>query len=121
MNKIWVTFSSSTSLGASGLKRAYFWLEEPVYTFYKRWKDSEIDGLSTYGWSIPGKPNGKCYSVGDFFGYDSQISVYIWQKLCDFFESENLIDWDSKAEGKTPDLFLLEIDISLSFRTAGEN
>lgn len=110
---IWVTFHSSTSLKIAGLRKVYIWFSEPHWVLYKRHLEDDIEGLTPYGWMVINSTHNesKCVSCGKVFGYDSNISKLIWDNLCSFFGSSNLEDWDSSQEGKTPDKFLLKLNL----------
>jgi hypothetical protein len=110
---IWVTFHSSTSLQIAGLRKVYIWFSEPNWVEYKRNLEDDMQGLTPYGWMVisTGHNETKSVSCGKVFGYESNISRLIWDNLCSFFGSSNLEDWDSTVEGKTPDKFLLKLNL----------
>ena len=125
--KVWITFFSAGSLHAGGLERCEVWFSKPTYMFIKTerdWEDEDLpfgqqngqrEGVQRWGWhTIDPRGESRSVSFGKTFGYECELAIYVWTKLCEFFGSEELREWSTieKEQNKTSDKFCLEIDLS---------
>lgn len=121
--KIWITFDSVLQLQIGGLERCKIWFQKPRYTYMYR--DVEYDslpfgggtqreGLTNIGWTYS-QTNGletRGVSLGKILNYEGDICDIVWDKLCEFFKSDDLRQWDlqEKKLNLSPSEFLLELD-----------
>ena len=128
IKKIWIVRNSATSIQFGGLERLFIHLNKPCF-FKKRFLprgespfDDDDDKCGIYinaGWK---SDDGKIWtkspiSVGNWLGYDNNISNYIWEKLQQHFGCPYIELWDIvEANGiaKQED-FILELDIKIKF------
>src|SRR5690606_5887841 len=106
--KIWITFNSVTSLQSGGLERCRVWWQKPISCFIDRefeysslpFGGDQKQGLEAIGWRYAqtnGKETGNV-SLGKIFEYKGEVCNFVWDKLCEFFKSEDLRRWDVQAE-----------------------
>ncbi|MEK6829071.1 MAG: hypothetical protein AABY15_03010 [Nanoarchaeota archaeon] len=125
--KIWITFPSAGSLHGGGLERCQVWFTKPAYMFIKTerdWEDQDLpfgndngqrEGVQRWGWHvINSRGEHGSVSFGKTFGYESKLALHVWNKLCEFFGSEELREWTiiEREQNKTTDKFCLEVDLS---------
>lgn len=127
--KIWIIRNTAFAIQCGGLERLFVHFTKPKYVFTKPLTPTERDtpfgdileseGIyRNYGWI---EPNQKTWvspiSVGNWIGYDNDISEYIWEKLKEHFHHEPVENWDIiEKEGRSKiEDFCLELDISISF------
>jgi hypothetical protein len=122
--KIWITFNTVFSLQCGGLERCKIWFQKPMYVFVDKefYYDSlpfgggnQKQGLTSLGWRHSGTQGKEAnsLSLGKIFNYEGDICELVWEKLCEFFESDDLRQWDvqeKKLKLNTKD-FLLELDV----------
>jgi len=126
---VWIVRNSAFSIQCGGLERLFVYFTKPVYVFTKpmtsKQRDSpfgdilENEGLyDKYGWIEPNEKTWvKRVSVGNWIGYENEISEYIWEKLKEHFHYEPFENWHIlEKEGKSNiEDFLLELQVSVSF------
>ena len=125
---VWVVRNSAFSIQCGGLERLFVYFTKPIYVFAKpmtsKERDSpfgyiyESEGLYLkYGWI---ESNRKMWvqpvSVGNWIGYENEISKYIWEKLSEHFHNEPFEDWHIvEKEGRSNiEDFILELQLSVS-------
>lgn len=127
--KIWVTFNTVFSLQSGGLERCSIWWQKPRYVYMDRNFDydslpfgggNQRQGLTKVGWRYF-ETNGKetrNVSLGKIFDYEGDICDLVWDKLCEFFDSDDLRQWDIQQEKLKldPKDFLLEIDVEFKLK-----
>jgi hypothetical protein len=126
--KIWITRNSAFSIQCGGLERLFIHFSKPTY-FYEKLttKDRDIpfgyieesEGLfKKIGW-IETQPKMfmPSISVGNFIGYDNEMSEFIWNKLKEHFLNEEFDKWHILEEENKCKIenFLLEMTISIDF------
>ena len=92
--KIWITRNSASEIMFGGLERLFVWFRKPRFVMeYIQEKDRDnIFGYITEQERPLYKSNGwestssECWitnsvSFGKLFGYESEISLYVWEKL----------------------------------------
>jgi len=128
--KIWITFNTVWSLQSGGLERCRVWWQKPQYVFIDREFDydslpfgspgaaDQTQGLTRLGWRCS-QTNGNetgSVSLGKIFDYKGDICELVWDKLCEFFQSTDLRQWDKQEEElqlNSKD-FLLELDVDFT-------
>lgn len=130
--KIWVTRYGASGIMFRGLEQltVHFkkpkWLIEPLtetdrdIPFGTRYDESR-GFYKVYGWT-PEHNAIPSLSVGKWIGYceddnpEKELSIFIWDKLCEHFLNEPFDNWCLlEREGRCKiENFLLEIEISLS-------
>ncbi len=125
---IWVVRNSAFSIQCGGLERLFIHFTKPTYVFSKpmtsKQRDtpfgdiSEKEGLyDKYGWIEQYEKTWvKRVSVGNFIGYENEVSEYIWKKLKEHFHNEPFENWHIvEKEGRSNiEDFLLELKVSVS-------
>jgi len=125
--KIWVCFNSVHSLQSGGLERCMVWFQRPYFIYLDRLHEydslpfgggNQMQGLTKFGWRhtmTNGKETG-CVSLGKIFDYEGDICELVWDKLCKFYQSDDLREWDLKAKELNLDAkdFLLELDVDFT-------
>jgi|TARA_R110000851_G_scaffold47424_1_gene115064 hypothetical protein len=124
--KIWITFDTVGSLQSGGLERCRVWWQKPYYQFIDRQFEydslpfgaDQTQGLCSIGWRYyltQGFETGSV-SLGKIFKYEGDICNLVWEKLCEFFQSDDLRQWDIKADELKldPKDFLLELDVNFA-------
>ena len=128
--KIWISFDSVSALQIGGLERCSVWWQRPYYVFLDRSFEydslpfgggNQKQGLCNIGWRYTmteGKET-RHVSLGKIFDYEGDICDLVWDKLCEFFQSEDLRLWDKQAEKLKiePKDFLLELDVVFNLKT----
>lgn len=126
--KIWIVRNSAFSIQCGGLERLFVYFTKPVYVFSKpmtsKQRDTpfgdilESEGMyDKYGWIEPNKKTWvERVSVGNWIGYENDISEYIWEKLKEHFHYEPFENWHIlEKDGKSNiEDFLLELQVSVS-------
>jgi hypothetical protein len=126
--RIWIIRNSAFSIQCGGLERLFVCFTKPVYVFSKpmtsKQRDTpfgdilESEGLyDKYGWIEPSEKTWvKRVSVGNWIGYENEVSEYIWEKLKEHFHYEPFENWHIlEKEGKSNiEDFLLELQVSVS-------
>lgn len=130
--KIWITRRSASSIMFGGLERLNVHFSKPVYLIEPLTeKDRDIPFgcrydetrgfYKTYGWT-PEHNSLPSLSVGKWIGYceednpEKELSIFIWDKLCEHFLNEPFDNWcllEQDGRARIED-FLLEIDIKIS-------
>jgi hypothetical protein len=126
---IWIVRNSAFSIQCGGLERLFVYFTKPVYVFSKpmtsKQRDTpfgdilESEGLyDKYGWIEPNEKTWvKSVSVGNWIGYENEISELIWEKLKEHFHNEPFENWhiiEKEGRSKIED-FCLELNIKISF------
>lgn len=125
--KCWVVRNSALSIQFGGMERLFAHFSKPRFN-YRRIQlgtgDSPFNeptekcGLyKEAGWENRSKTWVQPLSVGNWIGYDNQMSTFIWKKLCEHFNNEPFEKWDEmEREGvvKQED-FCLELDLTIGF------
>jgi hypothetical protein len=117
-----------------GLERLNVHFSKPVYlieliTEHDRdipfgWHDESRGFYKNYGWTAAHNAL-PSLSVGKWLGYceednpEKELTVFIWQKLCEHFLNEDFLKWEElESAGKVKiEDFLLEIDLDVRIRT----
>jgi hypothetical protein len=125
---IWVVRNSAFSIQCGGLERLFVYFTKPVYVFTKpmtsKQRDTpfgdilESEGLyDKYGWIEPNEKTWvKPVSVGNWLGYENEVSELIWEKLKEHFHNEPFENWhviEKEGRSKIED-FCLELKIVIS-------
>jgi hypothetical protein len=125
---IWVVRNSAFSIQCGGLERLFVYFTKPVYVFTKpmtsKQRDTpfgdilESEGLyDKYGWIEPNEKTWvKPLSVGNWLGYENEVSELIWEKLKEHFHNEPFENWhviEKEGRSKIED-FCLELKILIS-------
>lgn len=122
--KIWITFDTTFSLQCGGLERCSVWFQKPEYVYIDRNFEydslpfgggNQREGLTKLGWRYSitqGKETGNV-SLGKIFNYEGDICDLVWSKLCEFFQCDDMRQWDIKESelNLNPKDFLLELDV----------
>lgn len=125
---VWVVRHSAFSIQCGGLERVFVHFTKPTYVFTKPLTSKqretpfgdilESEGLyDRFGWIETEKKTWvERVSVGNWIGYNNEISEYIWEKLKEHFHNEPLENWDTiEKDGRSKiEDFCLELNISLS-------
>lgn len=129
--KAWVTYSTAGSLHSGGLTNCELWFSKPMFFHATEFVEINEDDLPfgydykkrdgyqhRMGWYCQFNERGECgsVSVGKVLGYEGEISIYIWNKLCSHFGSDKLYEWMNKEreDGVRSEDFLLEIELRVS-------
>jgi hypothetical protein len=124
---IWVVRSEAFSIQCGGLERLFIYFTKPTYVYQKMTENdrdipfgyiTESNGLfRRIGWIEPSEKMWvKPISVGNWFGYENEISENIWEKLKEHFHNEPFDNWHNvEREGRSKvEDFCLELNISIS-------
>lgn len=125
--KIWITRNSAFSLQCGGLERCWVHFSKPSYVYEKLTEKErdlpfgdilESEGMfRKIGWKeFSGKTWVPSLSVGNWLGYDSPISYFIWDKIQEHFLNAPFDTWHEMERAGTVKLedFCLEMEISIS-------
>ena len=125
--KKWIVRDTAFSIQCGGLERLKVHFTKPEY-FYIKLTDKQRDTPFGYvsdreglfykvGWSEPdAKSMLPSISLGQFIGYDNEISHFVWDKLVEHFHNEPFDNWHIvEREGRSRiEDFCLELNISIS-------
>jgi hypothetical protein len=127
--KIWITYRSVNQLISGGLERCDVWFQKPRYKFFDRTIDvtdlpfgggTQYEGVCKLGWeySMTDGKETRSVSLGKIFNYKGSICNYVWLKLCEHFESDDLRNWDLQAKKLNlyPKDFILELDVCFEMK-----
>lgn len=129
--KIWVTFDTVEGLLYGGLERCNIWWQKPQYVYIDRSCDYQDRlfgkypkdgiGIQGIGWRYAvtmGKETSSV-SLGKIFDFEGDICNLVWDELCKFFKSEELLEWDVNAKkyNLQPKDFILELDVDFKLST----
>lgn len=127
--KIWITFNTIFQLQSNGLGSCKVWFQKPSYTYVERTFEydslpfgggDQKQGLTQLGWRYTHTDGHETCSVslGKILNYDGDICEYVWNKLCEFFQSDDLRQWDIKSKelNLNPKDFLLELDTNFTLK-----
>lgn len=125
--KCWIVRNSASNIMCGGLERLFIYFAKPEF-FYRTNKFETGDnpfseptqkcGLyKEAGWHSNHKMWTHQMSVGKWIGYDSEMSDFIWKKLCEHFHNAPMDNWvriEEEGLSKQED-FLLELELHLNF------
>jgi hypothetical protein len=124
--EIWITFCNAGSLHSGGLTNCKVWFSQPVYLqakYTRDWEDEDLpftcnvqEDVQTYGWNANPFERGERSNVsfGKVFGYTSELTIAVWQKLCEFYGDDELRHWmeiEKADETKHASNFCLNIKL----------
>ena len=100
--KVWITRQNAFSIQCGGLERCTVHFSKPSYCFQKLTEQerdtpfgyiSDSEGLfRRVGWvEFEKKSLMSSLSVGQWIGYDSDLSYHIWEKLGEHFKNKPII------------------------------
>jgi hypothetical protein len=124
---IWVVRNSAFSIQCGGLERLFIHFSKPTYMFAKLSEEdrdtpfgyiNESEGMfRKIGWvEEKEKTWVKPVSVGNWLGYENEVSELIWEKLKEHFHNEPFENWhviEKEGRSKIED-FCLELNIVIS-------
>lgn len=125
--KVWIVRNSARSIQFGGLERLFVHFSEPTF-FYEKNKigtgdlpfsePTDINGIyKESGWrETQPKTWVAPVSVGNWLGYDNEISQYIWKKLHEHFKNKPINTWDTmeKCLEVRRENFILELELDLT-------
>lgn len=121
---VWVTRLSAFQIQCGGLDRLQVWFSKPTYyesKFFTEethfWTDREVGCLEASKWMVVGGKMQYSCPFSSVFGFDSDISVYVWEKLCAHFGNVDFREWgDYEKENEKCKIenFLLKIPINFT-------
>lgn len=129
MKTIWVTRLSSFQIQCGGLDRLQVWFTCPYFSepYYFQEIDNpfaserEIGCYSHQGWQVHGGKTQQPVSFGGLFGYESEISSFVWEKVCSHFGDTDFRGWET-YEKENPECciknFFLKIDLDVKMISA---
>jgi hypothetical protein len=127
--KVWLVRDTAISVQFGGLERVWVYFTKPKYVVQKLsekdrdlpwgWIDESEGMYSKLGWmEWDGKMWVKPISLGQWLGYDNDISKYVWGELKNHFLNKPFDDWhelEKSGEVKVEDFCLeLELEINLA-------
>jgi len=124
--KCWIVRNSASCIQFGGLQRLFVHFAKPRFNYRKArmetgdnpfCESTEKCGLYVEaGWEHTAKMWVAPLSVGNWIGYDNEISTFIWEKLCEHFKNEPFENWEQlerNGEVNQED-FCLEVEMSVS-------
>lgn len=121
---IWITRQSAFSIQCGGLDRLQVWFTCPNY--YEPYYFNEIDEpfgsereygcFAKQGWQVHEGKTQASVSFGGLFGYESEISDFVWNKLKEHFGNSDFRTWEeyekNNIECHTKN-FMLKINLNM--------
>lgn len=124
---IYITRLSAFQIQCGGLDRLQVWLTKPHYSepFYFEEIDvpfgseRELGCYAKKGWQLHGGKQQSPICFSALFGYDSDIAIYVWDKLNEHFGNANFREWDTyEKENEDCNIknFFLTINLNIEFK-----
>ncbi len=122
---IYITRLSSFQIQCGGLDRLQVWFSCPHYSEPYYFDEIDVPFGSGYkengcysknGWQVNYGKTQSPVSFGGLFGYDNELSNYVWKKLEEHFGNTDFKEWEN-YEKNNPECniknFFLKIDLNI--------
>lgn len=122
---IYITRLSAFQIQCGGLDRLQVWFSQPHYSepyYFKEIDDftgsqREIGCYAKQGWQVSGGKTQQSVSFGGLFGYENDLSDFVWSKLQSHFGNTEFLEWhnyEKEYEECCIKNFFLKIDLNIT-------
>jgi len=127
MDKIWITRLTTFQIQCGGIDRLQVWFTEPHYTESVWYSEMDVpigcereNGCyAKNGWEVCHGKTQQPVSFGGIFGYDSEISNFVWNKLLNHYGNTEFREWHN-YESLNPECciknFMIELNLNVTLK-----
>ena len=123
---IYITRLSAFQIQCGGLDRLQVWFTKPHYYEPKYFdgndfpfgNEREYGCFAPNGWNVYSGKTQTPVSFGGLFGYDNEISDFVWNKLKGHFgnsEFEKWEEYEKDNEECSIENFMIQLELNISF------